>query len=550
VEAFSYWCSASPVGDLLVRSARLYPERAALVLPEARRTHAELREGSIDFARGLLALGVKPGEHVGLLSLNSVQFVEAFFGAAMLGCVVVPLNARHKSAEIGYIIDNAQLACILTTAGDDGYTDFSQMLRGALPSLARAPDPGRLSLPEVPHLRSAVLLRGDETPGFVGRLRFDRMAQGVDEAEVEAARRRVRVRDTALILYTSGTTAHPKGCMLSHEALTRGPVERAQTTLASGEHDVTWSAGPLFHIGSLGPFLGAIGAGGTYLTDVYFEPGRALALMAKEGVTTAWPWFPAIVQGLLDHPTFDPGRLAGLRTVLLICPPAQAARVQALFPSAQILQACGMTETAGIFALSDRFEPAAKRATTQGKAVPGVEVRIVDIESGRDVEGSQVGEILVRGYCVMEGYYRDAAKTAATVDPDRWLHTGDLYCRQPDGNLVFHGRLKDMLKVGGENVATMEVEAFLCEHPAVKLAEVVGMPDDRLDEVPVAFVELRPDQNVSAEELIEFCKGRIASYKIPRAVYFMTSEAWPMSATKVDKRALRGRLAELRNAGR
>jgi fatty-acyl-CoA synthase/long-chain acyl-CoA synthetase len=338
--------------------------------------------------------------------------------------------------------------------------------------------------------------------------------------------------------------------MLSHEALTRGPVERAQTTLASGEHDVTWGAGPLFHIGSLGPFLGAIGSGGTYLTDVHFEPGRALALMAREGVTTAWPWFPAIVQGLLDHPTFDPSRLGRLRTILLICPPAQAARVQSLFPSAQILQACGMTETAGIFALSDRFEPAAKRATTQGKAVPGVEVRIIDIESGQDVEGSQVGEILVRGYCVMDGYYRDPAKTAASLDPDRWLHTGDLYCRQPDGNLVFNGRLKDMLKVGGENVAATEVEAFLCEHPAVKLAEVVGMPDDRLDEVPVAFVELRPDKSLSAQELIEFCKGRIASYKIPRAVYFMTSEAWPMSTTKVDKRALRGRLAELRKAGR
>jgi fatty-acyl-CoA synthase/long-chain acyl-CoA synthetase len=209
-----------------------------------------------------------------------------------------------------------------------------------------------------------------------------------------------------------------------------------------------------------------------------------------------------------------------------------------------------MTETAGIFALSDRHESATRRATTQGKAVPGVEVRIVDIESGRDVEGDTVGEILVRGYCVMEGYYRDPAKTAANLDPDRWLHTGDLYCRHPDGNLVFNGRLKDMLKVGGENVAAIEVEAFLCEHPAVRLAEVVGMPDERLDEVPVAFVELRAGESLSAQELIEFCKGRIASYKIPRAVHFLTSDAWPMSATKVDKRALRSRLAELRKAGR
>jgi fatty-acyl-CoA synthase/long-chain acyl-CoA synthetase len=337
--------------------------------------------------------------------------------------------------------------------------------------------------------------------------------------------------------------------MLSHESLTRGPIERAQTVLRGREHDVTWGAGPLFHIGSLGPFIGALGSSGTYLTDVHFEPGRALALMAQESVSTAWPWFPAIVQGLLDHPSFDPARLDGLRTIMLICPPAQAARVQSLFPKAEILQACGMTETAGIFAISDRAESAQKRSSTQGKAVPGIELRIVDRDSGRDLDDGKVGEILVRGYCVMDGYYRDPAKTAETLDADGWMRTGDLYCRQPDGNVVFNGRVKDMLKVGGENVAAIEVESFLCEHPAVKLAEVVGRPDERLDEVPVAFVELRPNQSVSEAELIEFCKGRIASFKIPRAIHFMTADAWPMSATKVDKRRLRSRLAELPETG-
>ncbi len=546
--AFDYWCEASPVGDLLVRGAQQHPERDALVLPEVRRSYTQLMDGGVSVARGLLALGVRPGEHVGLLGINTVEFVEAFFGAALLGCVVVPLNARHKATELGYIIDNADLAVILTTTGNGDYVDFSEMLRGALPGLDQAQHPERLELTQAPRLRNAILLRGEGRRGFVGRAEFDGLARQVDPAEVERARRRVRLRDTAVILYTSGTTANPKGCMISHEAITRGPVERARTALKSGDHDVTWGAGPLFHIGSLGPFLGSIGAMGTYLTDAYFEPGRALALMMRERVTAAWPWFPAIVQSLLDHPAFDPARLDTLRTILLITSPTLAARVQSLLPAATILQACGMTETAGIFALSDRREPADKRATTQGKAVPGIDIRILSLNSGRDAEPGEVGEILVRGYCVMDGYYRDPAKTAAALDEAGWLHTGDLYCLHADGNVVFNGRLKDMLKVGGENVAAVEVEAFLCEHPAVKIAEVVGMPDARLDEVPVAFVEVCPGQSLRAEELIEFCKGRIANYKIPRAVYFVEANAWPMSATKVDKRALRGRLADMRKS--
>jgi fatty-acyl-CoA synthase/long-chain acyl-CoA synthetase len=208
------------------------------------------------------------------------------------------------------------------------------------------------------------------------------------------------------------------------------------------------------------------------------------------------------------------------------------------------MQACGMTETAGIYALSDPTESRHERTHAQGRPVPGVEVRIVDPDTGEDLPAGQVGEILVRGYCVMDGYYGDASKTAAALDADQWLHTGDLYRRTADGSLTFNGRLKDMLKVGGENVAALELEAFLCEHPAVKIAEVVGAPDERLDEVPVAFIELRPGQALEPGELIEWCKGKIASYKVPRAVHIVEPGEWPMSLTKVDKRALRARVTE------
>jgi fatty-acyl-CoA synthase/long-chain acyl-CoA synthetase len=540
---FSHWNEVMPIGDLLVRGASLHPQRDAIVMPGARESYAGLLQGATRIARGLVAVGVRPGDRVAFLANNSVEFIEGLFGAALLGCVSVPLHARHRANELGYILKNAEVAALFTTSTTDEYVDFSAVLRSALPSLDQAKDPSVLQLPEVPSLRAAILLRGSGKQGFVDRAEFDRCVAAVDPTLIDAMRQCVRVRDVAMILYTSGTTANPKGCMLSHEAMTRGAVHRARERFWCGDHNVTWGAGPLYHIGSLAPFLGSMGAVGTYLTDVFFEPGRALELMTRERVTAAWPWFPAIVQGLLDHPTFDPALLSSLRKMLLICPPTLMRRIQSLFPQAEVLQACGMTETAGIFALSDPTDTPEQRATTQGRAAPGIEVRIVDIETGAEVAPGEVGEILVRGHCVMEGYFRDPEKTAAALDAERWLHTGDLYRRDADGNLVFNGRLKDMLKVGGENVAAIEVESFLCRHPGVRLAEVIGMPDPRLDEVPVAFVERRSGSTVQAQELIEFCRGRIANYKIPRAIHFMEPADWPMSATKVNKQVLRERLA-------
>ncbi|CAM3992629.1 Fatty acid--CoA ligase [Novosphingobium lubricantis] len=540
--SFSEWSQVCPLADLLVRSAATFPDRNALVMPDLAMTYAELRDASIEVARGIIGLGVPQRAHVGILANNSREMVTALFGAALANCVAVPLNARHKSRELGYIIENADLALILTTAADTRFVDFRDVLGTALPTLATASGNGPLTLEEAPLLRGIVLLEGEAPTGFIDKQAFARAAGTVPAEDVDAARRATRLRDTALIIYTSGTTANPKGCLLCHEAVTRGPVERASSRFRANDHDVTWGGGPLFHIGSLAPFIGSIGTGGTYITDVFFDAGRALDLMEREGVTVAWPWFPAILQPLLDHPDFAAERLSRLRKVLLIAPPTLVERAQSTFPAAEFMQACGMTETAGIFALCAPDETPEQRAISQGKPVPGIAVRIVDLETGEEAAPDAVGEILVRGYCVMDGYYRSPEKTAEALDAEGWLHTGDLYARAADGQLTFHGRAKDMLKVGGENVAAIEVEAYLCSHPSVRIAEVVGRPDPRLDEVPVAFVELRPGASASEAELIAFCQGRIAGYKVPRAVFFMAEGEWPMSATKVDKRALRARL--------
>jgi acyl-CoA synthetase (AMP-forming)/AMP-acid ligase II len=540
----SPWTEVSPLGDLLIRSAHRHPDRDALVLPDARATFSQLLDGAVAVGRGLLAQGVRPGEHVGLLAGNGIEFVQAFFGISLMGAVVVPLSVRHKATELAYIIRNADLVAVLTQADEGAHVDFAALLRESLVGFDGSVGCDSLDLPSAPLLRRVILLRGPARAGFVDRPSFDGAAAGVDPSLVLALSKHVRLRDAATIIYTSGTTANPKGCMLSHEALTRGPVERAQYRLASGGADVHWGAGPLFHIGSLGPAIGAWGAGCTYATDLYFDAARAMELIRNGRATTIWPWFPAIVLGLLEQPGFDGGSLPDLRNIVLIASSALVERVQAKFPNAEIIQGCGMTETAGIFGLTAPADAPVERATTQGKVYPGLEVRLVHPDTGVDTKADEIGEILVRGYCVMTGYYKDPEKTAAALDGEGWLHTGDLYVRTEEDNLVFNGRLKDMLKVGGENVAAVEVESYLSQHPAVRIAEVVGKPDPRLDEVPVAFVELQQGVSISAQELIDFCKGRIANYKVPREIHFVAPGTWPMSLTKIDKRGLRQRLVE------
>ncbi|MCW1432294.1 class I adenylate-forming enzyme family protein [Novosphingobium sp. JCM 18896] len=540
-----FYIEATTLGDLLARAAGLAPSRYALVLPDEQITYDELFSRAQRISRSLIALELPQGAHVGLMAPNSIAYVSALFGVAMAGCVAVPINVRHKATELAYIIRNADLSAILTSRAAEDPLDFLPLLEEALPSLSRSSGGQDLALNEAPLLRTVALLRGSEAPTAMSVEDFDALAETVLETQVAERRRRVRIRDVALLIYTSGTTANPKGCMLTHEACVRGPYERMRERFWAGEHSVTWSGGPLFHIGSLGPFIGSISVAGTFLTDLYYEPGRALALMAAYGATVAWPWFPAIIHGLIDHPDFEAATLDTLRFVNVIGPPDLITRLQNLLPHAEVIQSCGMTETAGIFAIADAGDPLEVRVASNGKAAPGVEIKIVDPVAGETVPDGDLGEIWVRGFCVMEGYWRDPTKTAEALTPDGWLRTGDLYKRRPDGNVVFCGRLKDMLKVGGENVATAELEAYLCSHPEIRFAEVIGRPDPRLDEVPVAFVELYPESALSSEDIVAFCRGRIASYKVPREIFIMSPGDWPMSLTKVDKRALRERLAAL-----
>jgi fatty-acyl-CoA synthase/long-chain acyl-CoA synthetase len=517
------------------------------VFPEESRTYAELLAGAERVACGLLALGVEKGDRVGIMMPNCAEFLEAFFGIALAGAVVVPLNVHYRAAEAAYIVEHSDLAVLLTCEGVDSRADLVGLLEDAMPSLADAADPTRLELPEAPRLRAIASLRGEGSEKILGGARFAQIAEDVDRAAVAEASGRVRLRDVGLLLYTSGTTSRPKGCMLAHETLGRGAMARIRESVPDRDHHVVWSGGPWFHVASLQVLIGSIGLAGTYLTDVRFDAPRAIELMVRERVTSAWPWLPQFAGAILGDPSFDPRDFQAVDGFMIGWPRRLMERALELMPNAIVSGACGMSETAGSYTMSRPGDTAEQRVSSSGKPLRGLEVAVVDPETGEELPPDNPGEARIRGYSLMEGYYKDPAATAAAIDAEGWMHSQDLYVKTAAGDLIFQGRLKDILKVGGENVSPVEVEATLNEHPTVRHAEVVGIPDDRLDEVPVAFVELASGQELDEAKLIAFCRTTLAGVKVPRRIEAI--EEWPMSASKVDKRKLRERAQATAAAG-
>ena len=541
------WTEVVPFGDLPVRAAARHPGADAVIFPDKRHTCASLNEAAVRAARSLHGLGLGPGDHLGILMPNCMDFVEVMFGAAMLGAWVVPINARYKEHELAYVIENADLKLLVTSDLIDEHVDFVELLHRCLPGLADAPDPAVLALPAAPKLRSVVLLGESSPDGMLDRAAFEAAAGGVSDADVHLLRSRVRLRDVAMMMYTSGTTADPKGCPLTHEALVRTSVNACGDRFRLTAEDRFWDPLPLFHMSAILPLIGCLDAGAAYVTLTHFDASLGIAQLRDERATVCFSTFPPITTALLNHPEWDAAAFSRIRLMNNVAPPDALRRIHAALPTAQHTNAYGLTECGGVAAFSHPDDPPEKRPVTSGRPLPGIELQIRDPESGAPVaEPDTRGEIWMRGYCVFEGYYKDPVKNAECFDDAGWFNTGDLGALDEDGRVSFMGRVKDMLKVGGENVAALEIESFLQTHPAVNIAQVVGVPDERYDEVPAAFVELTPGAELAPDALIAHCRGRIASFKVPRHVRFVAPGAWPMSATKVQKYRLRDALlAEL-----
>ncbi len=530
-------------GRLLRTAAQRHGPRDALIFPDKRLDYTTLEARARGWARAVIAMGIQPGQNVGILLTTRSEFVELLFGITMAGAIAVPVNARYQAHELAFLIRDADLVALFTTGRVADSLDFGERLGAALPSLADATDPAALTLAEAPLLRSIVCLDPPCAANLVSGEAAIARGGSIDDATLDARIDAVDPASIAFILYTSGTTANPKGALISHRAQISNSRALGRRYEATAD-DKVWSPLPIFHIAGILPMTMILDLGGSYMTVSHFEAGIALEMLGREGATIAYPSFVTIMQDLISHPTFEKTDLSKLRVMnsnFGVQPAWIRDAVCAAMPHTIQVGTYGLTEGAGTVTTSRLSDSWELRTGRCGVPIDGWEIRLLDAETGEEVAPGERGEIVIRGPGMLSGYYNAPEKTAEVLR-DGWFHTGDIGSFDENGHILFQGRTKDMLKVGGENVAAAEIESWLQTHPAVKLAQVVGIPDDRYVEVPAAFVELVDGAETDETALIAHCRGRLASFKVPRHVRMVKS--WPMSTSKIQKYRLRTELVE------
>lgn len=523
-------------GALADEIAARFPEREGLVFGASRYTFREVAARIDEAARRLIAAGVGHGEHVALWLNNCDDWIFIAFAVQKIGAVLVPINTRFRSRDLAYVLAQSD-SSFLITHDRSGPVDYAGMVREAvsLPATGEAVDD-----PNFPRLRRVILLGEAPQPGTVDWAALARPGAGITSGALAARAAAVQPSDTAFIMYTSGTTGFPKGVVRTH-ALIDNVVERA-TLMAITQDDTILNYLPLFHAFGLseGTFMSLV-TGARQIITRGFDPVESLDLVEKERVTVIHG-FEAHMKGLAEEQEVRPRDLASLRTGIfaagmLSATPVVRRGMRALAPIRN-LSGYGMTETWLGVSLSSLDDDEIHRSEASGWPGKSYELRIVDDGSGEVLGPGVTGELQVRGGAVMIEYYRKPAETAATFTADGWFRTGDAAMWLEDGCLRFLGRYKDMLKVGGENVDPMETEGLLLEHPDVQQVAVVGLPDERLGEVAVAYVQRRADTSIDTEGVMAHCRGKVASFKLPRHVVFV--EAFPMTESgKIRKAELR-----------
>jgi fatty-acyl-CoA synthase len=507
-------------GGMLAAMAARAPDREAIVATDRRISYRDFDAEARRLARALLALGIGAGDKVALWLPNRPAWFFVQYGCALIGAVVVALNPRYRSHELRYILAQSDAAA-LVLADHHAHVDFLETLHEVLPALPGAV-PGELADPAFPLLRSVILDADDPYPGC---LRLADVVEAGDAAEwtpaLDRAGAAVGPDDPFAILYTSGTTSFPKGAVITHrncvphgwycgEVMRMSPADRVLHTLPlSG----TW--------GGLCIPIATWTHGATLVLTEGFDPAVALHLMERERITV-WNAVDAMTVPVLEHPDLARRDRSSLRTGGFA---TTAGGVHGLFDAVverigvpQAFQPYGMTELNAMALVHDLDESTEERALPGVWPADGIEVRVVDPETGADLPAGREGELWVRGRSVTAGYYKKPEDTARAFAPGGWFRTGDLAVRDEAGRTVFRGRLREVLRISHFMVSPGEIEAFLMTHPKVLQAFVVGVPDARTNEAAVAYVIPRPGVALAADEVIAHCKGRIASFKVPRHV--------------------------------
>jgi fatty-acyl-CoA synthase len=527
------------IGFAVEEAARLYANREFLVVNDQRITYRQFLQRVKRFSRGLLAAGVKPGDKAAVWMPNGIEWVEAVFSLANIGAIFVPVNTRFKTEELEYILNQSDSSTLIL-AERFQKSEFMKMFLQLCPELPSS-SPGNLPSARVPGLKTVICLSGKKQAGTFS---FQTLYQPGNEIDLKPVEDSVGPHQTVSILYTSGSTAFPKGVMLTHNNILRNGFEIGER-LGLNREDHYFNPCPYYHnAGLVDGLLASLTHGSCNVTLPSFDARESLAVMERERCT-AVGGIQTMYTKMMEEPSLDRKKLF-LRTGWTTGPPQTVRDIYEKMGVTGITNLYGISEASPCCSISDCLrDPLEDRINRMGKPLPGVEMKIVNPQTGEALSPDEKGEICVRGWNLMQGYYQKPEETAKAIDAEGWLHTGDLGFIDERGLIFFMGRIKNMVRSGGENISPEEVETFIFRNPKVKHVEVIGLPDEKWGQRVVACVELKAGMEATPEEIIGFCKERMADFKAPKEVRFVTD--WPMTGSgKVQKFKLIEMLQEKR----
>lgn len=528
------------IGQLVDLMAQENTEVEALVYPELglRYTYEDFRQVCNQAAKGLMKLGIQQGENIAIWANNVPQWVITQFGSAKMGAVLVTVNTSYKIFELEYLLKQSDSTTLLLIKGTNN-SDYISTIYELCPELYNC-KPGELKSARLPFLRNVIVIGDERYPGMFTWDDMMEMGNTITDEELKVLQSSLDPDSVVNMMYTSGTTGFPKGVMLTHNNLIGNACSLAECMNFTNQDRLCIPV-PFFHC--FGCVLGTMTcmvSGATMIPVVVFNPVKVLEAIQQERCTAVHGVPTMFIMELeeLEKRKYD---TSSLRTGIMAgspCPIEVMKKVVNQMGIREITITYGQTEASPGITMTRTDDPLELRVTTVGRALPNVEVKIVDPETGREVERGIQGELCSRGYNTMKGYYKMPEATAAAIDEDGWLHTADLAVMNANGYCKITGRLKDMIIRGGENIYPREIEEFLYTHPKIKDVQVVGVPSKKYGEEVMAFIQLNPEETSTDEEIKDFCRGKIARYKIPQYVAFV--ETFPTTASgKIQKYKLR-----------
>lgn len=528
------------MGQLLEDVANRYPDNDALVYPDLglRYSYKDFNALCDRVAKGLLAMGVAKGDHLAIWATNVPQWVILQFASAKIGAILVTVNTNYKAVELEYVLKQSDSTTLFLVSGFKD-TDYVETLYSVVPEL-RTALPGKLRSERLPFLKNVVFLGDQDFDGMRRWSELEALGEGVDDDRFADIRASLDEHDVINMQYTSGTTGFPKGVMLTHHNIINNGFNIGEC-MRFTEKDRLCIPVPFFHcFGCVLGVMACVTHGSAMVPVETFNPEAVLRTIQAESCR-AVHGVPTMFIAELDHPNFGRYDLSTLRTGIMAgspCPIEVMKRVIREMYMSEITIAYGQTEASPVITQTRTEDPVELRVATVGRALPDIEVKIVDIETGEALPPGRQGELCSRGYNVMKGYYKMPEETKRVVNADGWLHTGDLAVMDENGYCKITGRIKNMIIRGGENIYPREIEEFLYTHPKVADVQVYGVPDAKYGEQVMAAIKLKESVSASAGEIQEFCRGSIANYKVPRYVKFV--DDFPMTASgKIQKFKLR-----------